>query len=73
MPKNPKVNRLTKMQQTDVRTAWRIVGEQIGRTIREGAQTGRVVTDGHGRPISRDQPQRKPVAAEALVGVVPSR
>ena len=45
MSKDMKISKLKKLPQADARSAWRVVGKQIGRAIQEGARTGRFVTD----------------------------
>ena len=66
MSKDMKISKLKKLPQTDARSAWRVVGKQIGRAIQEGARTGRFVTDRDGGPVSGEQPRTRPVAAKAL-------
>jgi hypothetical protein len=59
--------KLLRLQQSDMRSAWRVVGKQIGRAIQEGARTGRIEPDPHGRRGSRDQRRNMPGVARVLV------
>ena len=67
MSKEMKISKLKKLPQTDARSAWRVVGKQIGRAIQEGARTRRLVTDRDGAPVSGEPPRTRPIAAKVLV------
>jgi hypothetical protein len=68
MAANQKVKNMRKLQQTDVRSAWQIVGKRLGKAIQQAAQAGRTASDRRGSPVSREQPRSAPIAAAALAG-----
>jgi hypothetical protein len=67
MTKDMKNSKLKRLPQTDARSAWRVVGKQIGRAIQEGARTSRLVNARDGGPVSGEPSRTTPIAAKAVV------